>query len=238
MVDGKGIQKLESAGRTVITGVLEKECIELNKRFYTYHIKKRPYIILKWAQTKDGYVDFVRQPDCGAKAFWITNEYCKTLVHKWRTEEDAFLVGTNTVLLDDPQLTARNWSGRNPKRIVIDEHCQFDKTYQIFDNQADTIIINSLKDSVDKNVRYIKIDFTQNIILQILNVLYDNQIQSLVVEGGSQTLESFILAGMWDEARVFTGDHVFGKGVPAPQFNYTANKAEVFGNSELRWYFK
>jgi diaminohydroxyphosphoribosylaminopyrimidine deaminase/5-amino-6-(5-phosphoribosylamino)uracil reductase len=238
MVDGKGIQKLESAGRTVITGILEKECIELNKRFYTYHTQKRPYIILKWAQTKDGYVDFVREPNCGAKAFWITNEFCKTLVHKWRTEEDAFLVGFNTVLLDDPQLTARNWSGRNPLRIAIDEHCQFDKTYQIFDNQADTIILNSLKDSVDKNVRYIKIDFTQNIISQILNVLYDNQIQSLVVEGGSQTLESFISEGMWDEARVFTGNHIFGKGVPAPVFNHTPKKRETFGNSELRWYFR
>jgi len=236
-VAGKGIQKLESAGCTVITGVLEKECIDLNKRFYTYHTKKRPYIILKWAQTKDGYVDFVREPDCGAKAFWITNEYCKTLVHKWRTEEDAFLVGTNTVLLDDPQLTARNWSGRNPKRIVIDEHCIFDNSYKIFDNQAETLIFNSIKDAVDKNINFIKIDFSQNIISQILNVLYDKQILSLVVEGGSQTLESFISAGMWDEARVFTGDYIFGKGVCAPKFVAEPKTTEVFGNSELRWYY-
>jgi len=236
-VAGKGIQKLETAGRKVITGVLEKECVELNKRFYTYHTKKRPYIILKWAQTRDGFVDYVRKPGTDIKAFWITNEYCKTLVHKWRTEEDAFLVGMNTVILDNPQLTARNWFGRNPLRVAIDELCELDVSFQIFDNQADTIIFNSKKDLVKGNLSYIKIDFTTDIIPQILDVLYDRQIQSLVVEGGSQTLETFISAGLWDEARIFTGDHFFGKGLRAPVFNANPFKSEVFGNSELRWYY-
>jgi diaminohydroxyphosphoribosylaminopyrimidine deaminase / 5-amino-6-(5-phosphoribosylamino)uracil reductase len=236
-VAGKGIQKLETAGRSVITGVLEKECIELNKRFYTYHTKKRPYIILKWAQTKDGFVDYVRVPGADTKAFWITNEYCKTLVHKWRTEEDAFLIGTNTVLLDDPQLTARNWSGRNPLRITIDEYCQLDKSYQIFDNQADTIIFNANKNTKEGNVSFVKIDFSADIISQVLGKLYNLQIQSLVIEGGSQTLESFISSGLWDEARVFTGNHLFGEGVHAPQFDAMAQSLEVFGDTELRWYY-
>jgi len=236
-VAGKGIQKLESAGRTVITGVLESECIDLNKRFYTYHQKKRPYIILKWAQTKDGYVDFERKPGSEKKAFWITNSYCKTLVHKWRTEEDAFMIGTNTVILDNPQLTARNWVGKNPMRVTIDEFCELDNSFQLFDNQADTIVFNSQKNHKLDKLNYIQIDFKIDIIPQILKYLYDLQVLSLVVEGGSKTLESFISAGLWDEARVFTGDYNFGKGVCAPQFVAEAKTTEVFGNSELRWYY-
>ncbi len=236
-VAGKGIQKLENAGRRVITGVLENECIDLNKRFYTYHTKKRPYIILKWAQTKDGFVDYVRTPGTDIKAFWITNEYCRTLVHKWRTEDDAFLIGMNTIILDNPQLTARNWSGRNPLRIAIDELCFLDRSYQIFDNQANTIIFNSTKDLITENLSYIKIDFRKNIVPQILQVLYEKQIQSVVIEGGTQTLESFISSGLWDEARVFTGDHIFEKGLKAPVFNQIPQNFEVFGNSELKWYY-
>lgn len=236
-VAGKGIQKLETAGRKVITGVLENECKDLNKRFYTYHTKKRPYIILKWAQTKDGFVDYIRKPGTDIKAFWITNEFCKTLVHKWRTEEDAFLVGMNTVILDNPQLTARNWAGRNPLRIAIDELCELDKSYRIFDSQANTFVFNSKKDIHEDNLNYIKIDFKKNIIPQILDVLYEKQIQSVVVEGGPQTLDSFISQGLWDEGRVFTGDHIFGKGLKAPIFNATPQRLEVFEDSELRWYY-
>jgi diaminohydroxyphosphoribosylaminopyrimidine deaminase/5-amino-6-(5-phosphoribosylamino)uracil reductase len=236
-VAGKGIQKLEIAGREVITGVLEKDCIELNKRFYTFYIRKRPYIILKWAQTKDGFIDQLREVGKEPKASWITNDYCRTLVHKWRTEEDAFMVGTNTVLLDNPQLTARNWFGRNPIRITIDRNASLGRNFKIFDNNAETIVFNSIKDSEDGNLKFIKIDFETNTILQMLEKLYDKQIQSIVVEGGLQTLQSFIDARLWDEARVFTGDYIFGNGVPAPTFRHKPAKIEVFDESELRWYF-
>lgn len=236
-VAGKGIQKLKIAGRDVITGVLEKECIELNKRFYTFHLKKRPYVILKWAQTKDGFIDQMREVGKEPKALWITNDYCRTLVHKWRTEEDAFMVGTNTVLLDNPQLTARNWFGRNPVRITIDRNLSLDKSFKIFNNEAETIVFNSLKDLADGNLTFVKINFKTNIISQVLEKLYDEQIQSIVVEGGLKTLQSFIDAGLWDEARVFTGDYNFGNGIPAPAFRHKPKKTEVFDESELGWYF-
>jgi len=236
-VAGKGIQKLKIAGRNVITGVLEKECIELNKRFYTFYQKKRPYIILKWAQTKDGFIDQMREVGKEPKASWITNDYCRTLVHKWRTEEDAFMVGTNTVMLDNPQLTARNWFGRNPVRITIDRNLSLNRNFKIFDNKAETIVFNSVKDLLDSNLTFIKIDFCKNIIPQILGKLYNKQIQSIVVEGGRQTLLSFIDLGLWDEARVFTGDYIFESGVPAPTFRYKPEKTEVIDESELNWYY-
>jgi len=236
-VAGKGIQILENAGIKVTTWILEKECIELNKRFYTFHQKKRPYIILKWAKTLDGFIDYIRKPGTNIGSAWITNDYCKALVHKLRTEEDAFMIGTNTVILDNPQLTARKWSGINPLRIVIDEYCQLDKSYSIFDDQAHTLIFNSLKDQSSEGISYIKLDFAENIIPQILTILHELEIQSLVIEGGTLTLESFINHGLWDEALVFTGDRIFRKGVPSPKMNILSNKTEIFGNSKLKYFY-
>ncbi|MDD4149023.1 MAG: bifunctional diaminohydroxyphosphoribosylaminopyrimidine deaminase/5-amino-6-(5-phosphoribosylamino)uracil reductase RibD [Bacteroidales bacterium] len=236
-VAGKGIEILKSAKIEVITGVLEKECINLNKRFYTYHQKKRPYIILKWAKTRDGFIDYIREPGIDTKAAWITNDHCKTLVHKLRTEEDAFMVGTNTILLDNPQLTARKWFGKNPLRITIDQYCQLNNSYQIFDNQAHTLVFNSIKDENDENISYIKLDFSQSIIPQILEILFELEIQSLVIEGGSQTLESFISLGLWDEALVFTGNSLFVKGVKSPAFGFISSKTEMFGDSKLEFFY-
>ena len=236
-VAGKGIEILKTANREIITGVLENKCIDLNKRFFTCHQKKRPYIILKWAETKDGDIDFVRTPSDKAKAFWITNDECKTLVHKWRTEEDAFLVGTNTVLLDNPQLTSRLWKGKNPTRISIDKNLTLSKDFNIFNKEAETIIFNSHTTLIINNITYLKIDFSKNIIPQILENLYDFNILSLVVEGGTQTLQSFIDLNIWDEARVFVGDHIFEKGVPAPIFEKLEFKTETFGNSILKWFY-
>lgn len=236
-VAGKGIEILKSVKIEVITGILEKECMHLNKRFYTYHQKKRPYIVLKWAKTRDGFIDYIREPGVETKAAWITNDYCKTLVHKLRTEEDAFMVGTNTVLLDDPQLTARKWAGRNPVRITIDQYCQLDKSYKVFDNQAHTIVFNGMKDENNENISYIKLDFSQNIIPQILEILFELEIQSLVVEGGAQTLDTFISMGLWDEALVFTGNHLFATGIKSPSFNYTSSKTELFGDSKLDYFY-
>jgi len=236
-VAGKGIEILKSANIEVITGVLEKECLKLNDRFYTYHQKNRPYIILKWAKTLDGFIDYMRDPNEDTKAEWITNELCKTIVHKLRTEEDAFMVGTNTIILDDPQLTARKWAGRNPVRITIDQYCQLDKSYKVFDNQAHTIVFNSVKDENSGNVSYIKVDFSQNIIPQILEVLFELEIQSLVVEGGAKTLESFISMDLWDKALVFTGNQLFIKGVKSPSISCVKSRTTTFGDSTLELFY-
>ncbi len=236
-VAGKGIKMLETAGIKVTTGILEKECIELNKRFYTYHQKKRPYIILKWAKTLDGFIDYIREPGTDIKPAWITNNLCKTLVHKWRTEEDAFMIGTNTVVLDNPQLTARKWFGKNPLRITIDQYCQLDKSYSIFDKKAHTLIFNSQKDESKDGFSYIKLNFSENIIPQILSILYKLEIQSLVIEGGAQTLESFILHRMWDEALVFTGNKTFKEGVCSPKLNMLSSKTEHYEDSKLEYFY-
>ncbi len=236
LVQGKGIRILSNAGRKVVAGILEKECISLNKRFYTFHQKKRPYIILKWAQTLDGYIDSDKKSNNAPS--WITNEFCKTLVHKWRTEEDAFLVGTNTVIQDNPQLTARNWHGRNPVRITIDKDCLLDlKKYKIFDTSAETWVFNAKKDSRQNNILYIKADFSKNLVQQIIETLYYHKIQSLVVEGGTETLKSFIEEDLWDEARVFTGNKIFHAGVKSPEFKFIPQETHLYGNSKLEIYY-
>ncbi len=234
---GNGIKILQNSQREVITGVLEDKCIELNKRFYTFHQKKRPYIILKWAETQDGFIDLKRIIGDNKKAFWITNQPCKTLVHKWRTEEDAFMVGTNTVLLDNPHLTARLWEGKNPKRISIDRNLIFANNLNIFDKEAETIIFNSIKSEKIDNINFIKIDFSKNIIPEILENLHNLEISSLVVEGGSETLQSFINNNLWDEARVFIGNHIFKAGVKAPRFKFNENETQIIGDSVLKLFY-
>lgn len=204
-VAGKGIEKLEKAGCKVIVGVLEETCRKHHKRFFTFHNKKRPYIILKWAETIDGFIAPLNKIE--KKPVWITNEYSRQLVHKWRTEEHAILVGTNTVLEDGPSLTARDWSGQNPIRIVIDKNEKLSNTRDIFNNEAQTIVIT-------KN----DIDFSKNVANQICNVLYKNEITSVIIEGGQQTLQTFIDEKLWDEARIFKGNTSFYKGVKAPNF--------------------
>lgn len=236
LVKGNGIKILKNNNRTVITGILEKECINLNRRFFTFHQKKRPYVILKWAQTIDGYIDTDRKNKLYAE--WITNEFCKTLVHKWRTEEDAFLVGTNTVLLDNPKLTARNWFGKNPIRITIDKKCYLDMNkFNIFDNTAKTIIFNEIKNEIIKNIQFVRVDFSKEIIPQILQELFLKNIQSIVIEGGTYTLQKFIDSGIWDEARVFTGNRYFGNGVKAPIFKFVPSENVVYGNVSLNIFY-
>ncbi|NLA24326.1 MAG: bifunctional diaminohydroxyphosphoribosylaminopyrimidine deaminase/5-amino-6-(5-phosphoribosylamino)uracil reductase RibD [Bacteroidales bacterium] len=234
LVAGRGIEKMREAGIDVKLGVLEKESIELNSRFYTFHHKKRPYVILKWAQTADGFIDKHRKIGDGQKPEWITNDYCKTLVHKWRTEEDAFLVGTYTVLLDNPQLTARLWYGKNPLRIAIDYNSALNKQYNIFDDSAPSLVFanNERNDLGDIEI----IDLDNNLAEQILEKLHKRKIQSLVVEGGRQTLDLFIKSNLWDEARVFQSDRHFGDGVKAPDFNYKLETKQFFGNTSLKFY--
>ncbi len=235
-VAGKGIEKLRAAGRNVKSGILKDECDWQNRRFFTFHTEKRPYIILKWAQTADGFIDNIRT-DNSQKPLAITNRHFNTLVHKWRTQEDAILVGTNTVLLDNPNLTNRHWQGRNPVRICIDKKLKLPTSSNIFNSQAKTIIINSQKNSVEGNLHFCQIDFDKNIIPQILEVLYQHEIQSVIIEGGTQTLNSFISQNCWDEARIFTSAQKIANGVKAPEFNFTAQNCETHDGISLKYFY-
>jgi diaminohydroxyphosphoribosylaminopyrimidine deaminase / 5-amino-6-(5-phosphoribosylamino)uracil reductase len=231
-VAGKGIKRLREAGANVIVGVLENECYELNQRFFTFHEKKRPFIILKWAQTQNGFIAPLEKKE--QKPVWITNSYSRQLVHKWRTEEQAILVGTQTVIDDNPQLNARDWDGNNPIRIVIDQNNRIPRTSYVFDNQAKTILFSKNKTLVSsENCIFEVIDFQQNIAQQIIDKLYEHQIQSLIIEGGAQTLQTFIEANLWDEARIFTGNIEFGNGIKAPILNQIPYKKEEIATDEL-----
>ncbi|MDP1744347.1 MAG: bifunctional diaminohydroxyphosphoribosylaminopyrimidine deaminase/5-amino-6-(5-phosphoribosylamino)uracil reductase RibD [Bacteroidota bacterium] len=216
VVNGRGIEKLTKAGINVIEGVLEDECKELNKRFFTFHEKKRPYIILKWAQTTDGFIDAKRNEENPGKALQISNAECRKLVHQWRSQEQAIMVGTNTALLDNPQLTVRDWHGENPLRITIDKWLRIPKQNYLFDKSTPTLIFTALNEVSVPNLEFVKIDFEQAIIPQILSELYKRSIQSLLIEGGEQLLNSCIEIDAWDEARVFISDKKIEKGVKAP----------------------
>jgi diaminohydroxyphosphoribosylaminopyrimidine deaminase/5-amino-6-(5-phosphoribosylamino)uracil reductase len=214
-VAGNGIKKLIEAGATVTVGILEKECNELNKRFFTFHQKKRPYIILKWAESQDGFIAPLTKSE--QKPVWITNEFSRQLVHKWRSEEQAILVGTQTVIDDNPKLDTRDWMGNNPVRIILDQHNRLPRDSHIFNNKAKTIVFSKsptpvLKESVNFEI----IDFGNNLAQQIVQTLYKHQIQSVIIEGGRQTLQTFIDQNLWDEARIFIGNTCFENGTKAP----------------------
>ena len=216
LVAGRGIEKLVTAGINVTTGVLEDQCSFLNRRFFTYHMKKRPYIILKWAKSRDGMIDMMRENDCVSKPVWISNEVSKMLVHKWRSEEQGIIVGTNTALLDNPKLNIREWSGSDPVRMVIDKDLLLPRSLNLFDNSQDTLVFNDICDKAEGRIKYIKIDFGISFLSDLMNHIYSEQIQSVIVEGGKMVLETFIGEGLWDEARVITGDKIFHRGVPSP----------------------
>ncbi len=211
-VNGKGIDKLQAAGIEVMSGVLEDGCKQLNRRFFTRVQKKRPYVILKWAQTADGFF----APEDG-KQFWITGEESRRLVHKWRGEEDAILVGKNTVAIDNPQLNTRLWPGKSPKRVLIDRKLELGRDLNIYDQSVETIVFNEVKTDIEGKIKYIALeDFDRFVPQYILFQLYLQDIQSVIIEGGAKTLKSFMEAGLWDEARIFTGKAVLGKGIKAP----------------------
>ena len=212
IVAGKGIEKLQQAGIEVVLNVLEKKAIELNRRFFIFHLNHRPYIILKWAQTKDGFI-----ADRSGNSKWISNEHSRILVHKWRTEEMAIMAGTNTIRTDNPMLTARDWPGKNPVRIIIDKKRSLPANMNVFTPDAKVYIFNDHKNSVEENLHYIKTEFNNQLIQQILHHLYLENIQSIIVEGGSRLLHSFTGDGLWDEARIFISDKEFGDGIKPPE---------------------
>ena len=217
LVAGKGVSLLENAGINVIVGVLETECRMHHKRFFTVQENKRPYIILKWAETKDGFVAPIAKNEI--KPIFISNTYSQQLVHKLRSAEHAILVGTKTVLADNPKLNIRSWSGENPIRVVLDNTLRIPKNSNILDGSAKTIVITAAKDKnivSSKNLIFEEIDFSKNIAKQVCEVLSKYQIQSLIVEGGTQTLQTFIDEKLWDEAMVFVGNTSFVKGVKSP----------------------
>ena len=214
-VAGKGIEKLRNAGIEVTVELLEKKCVASNKRFFTYHKSKRPYIILKWAESADGFLAPEQKSE--KKPVWITNAYSRQLVHKWRTEEEAILVGTTTVLVDNPQLNARNWFGKNPLRIVLDCQGKITEDYAVKDRLQKTIIITAIENnSMVENLMYENCIFDSYLPNKIIDYLYHIGIQSLIIEGGQKTLQSFIDADLWNEARIFKGTCIFNKGTRAP----------------------
>lgn len=206
LVAGKGIEKLRDAGCQVTVGVLETQCRQHHKRFFTFHNKKRPYIILKWAETQDGFL--APETKNEQRPVWISNAYSLQLTHKWRAEEQAILVGTHTVLHDNPSLTVRDWTGKNPIRIVLDKDLKLPKHLAIFNSDAQTIIIS-------KN----DMDFNTQVAKHICDILYENNINSVIVEGGKRLLQTFIDEDLWDEARIFTGNSLFQKGIEAPNLH-------------------
>jgi len=233
-VAGKGIERLKNAGIEVLVGVLEKECQALNKRFFTYHNQKRPYIILKWAESQDGFIAPSPKPDHQRAPIWITNPYSRQLVHKWRSEEQAILVGTQTVVADNPKLDTRDWFGQHPTRVIIDREGRIPADSFVLDQSVPTLIFTSATDRVSKeNCIFEAIDFNQNIVSQLLAKLYEHRLQSIIIEGGTTTIQHFIDLNMWDEARIFKGAVTFTSGIPAPQITGHCLEKTTYGTDEL-----
>lgn len=233
LVAGKGFKLLKDAGIEVISGVLEDKGKELNKRFFTYFEKKRPYIILKWAKTLDAFMDIDRSEPGNNQKYWITNEKLKILVHKWRSQEDAIMIGTKTAINDNPQLNVRLWHGNQPLRIVLDEKAELSDNLNIFDKSSPTLIFTALKNENQANLAYKQIDFCNNPIIAILDYLYEIKITSLIVEGGKELLLSFINQGIWDEARILTGNKTFGTGLKAPDIKGRILFREMIDNDTV-----
>jgi diaminohydroxyphosphoribosylaminopyrimidine deaminase/5-amino-6-(5-phosphoribosylamino)uracil reductase len=234
-VNGKGVEILHRAGIQVDVGVLEKECRELNKRFFTFHERQRPYVILKWAQTRDGFLDKTRAKN-ETGIHWITTAETKVLVHKWRSEEQSILVGRKTAQNDDPSLTVRELSGNNPIRVIIDSQLKLSPNLNVFSDDAPTLIFNRFRNDVNGNNEWVKISETNTEL--ILNELYKRNIQSVFVEGGSRTIQYFIFGNVWDEARVIIGDVHFGSGKRAPIISKAPSETFSFGSDQVYIYFR
>lgn len=233
-VAGTGIQKLIANGCTVTVGVLEKECHELNKRFFTFHTKKRPYIILKWAETTDGFLAPLTKSQ--NQPVWISNSYSRQLVHQWRSEEQAILVGTQTVLDDNPKLDVRDWTGQNPIRIILDRTGKISDAYHVKDGTIKTIVLTEQENLTSSDtIIYENVIFDRQLTHKIAEILYHHGIQSVIVEGGRQTLQTFIDDHLWDEARVFVGNVEIKNGIKAPVLHSSFTSIPVKGD-QLKLY--
>lgn len=239
-VAGNGIKKLKNAGCNVTVGVLEKECREHHKRFLCFYEKKRPYIILKWAETNDGFIAPLQEKrNTTPEPFWITNKSSRQLVHQWRSEEQGILVGTNTVLEDNPKLDVRNWYGTPPTRIVLDKNLKVDTDKNVLDTSVKTIILtkkNTHKKQLE-GVIFEEIDFSKSLATEICKALHKHNILSVIIEGGSKTLQTFIDAKLWDETRVFTGVSTFKGGITAPIFKGILKTTTNIKTDTLKIYY-
>ena len=227
-VNGIGIEKLQQAGIKVETDVLVEEGRNLNRRFFTFHEKERPYIILKWAQSADGFI----APNDNAQ-HWITGSLSKQLVHKWRAEEASILVGKNTALIDNPTLTTREVIGKNPTRITVDQHLSLPQDFNMYSADAKTIVLNGTKAEDKDNLELVTLDFQQSLAKQVAAVCFQRNIQSIIIEGGANTLSQFIAENLWDEARVFKGQASFNNGIAAPKTVGTAIQQQHIQTDEL-----
>jgi diaminohydroxyphosphoribosylaminopyrimidine deaminase / 5-amino-6-(5-phosphoribosylamino)uracil reductase len=232
LVAGQGVKKLLDAGIDVQTGVLEQRGSELNKRFFTSMVKQRPYIILKWAQTKDG---FIARENFDSK--WISNDLSRQLVHKWRTEEDAIMIGTQTAKIDNPQLNVRLWTGRDPVRVVIDRNLKLDSSLHLFNGLQNTLVYNLIRDEERQNLIYRKIA-DENFLNALIKDLHQLKIQSMIVEGGTSLLQSFIDLHLWDEAQIFTSDKIFEKGIQAPEITGRLKDQILLQSDTLKTYVR
>ena len=237
-VAGRGLERLRSAGCNVEVGMLEEECNRMNRRFRTFHQKKRPYIILKWAQTEDGFIDKSREESDFGQPTWITNNLSRIAVHKMRSDEAAILVGTNTILKDNPSLTVREWSGNHPLRMVLDRRGILPASSAILDQSTETLVFTEKEIKSKPNLEYIKIKFNSEMLSEINSILLERGIQSLLVEGGKSLLESYMREGLWDEARVYIGNARFGSGVKAPETDWVLDREEKLDDSLMRIYYR
>lgn len=231
-VNGKGKKIIQDAGIAAVSGILEKECIELNKRFFTYHEKKRPYIILKWAESGDGFLDKDFKPAP------VSNTLVNQFVHQLRADEHAILVGTQTALNDNPSLTVRNIEGINPIRILIDFDLKVPQDFKLYNKESQTLVFNTIKEEVQDNIKFIKIE-KDNFLPDLMDALYKEQIQSVIIEGGSYTLQQFINADLWDEAIVIKNENLkLENGTKAPKFDPEPFKTENFRDNLVQFYKK
>lgn len=230
LVGGKGIKRLRDAGVEVTVGMLESECRNLNKRFFTFHELHRPYVILKWAQSEDGFI--APHP---AQRMQLSNALSQTFVHKWRTEEDAVLVGFNTALVDDPQLTARLWPGKNPTRVVYDPQLKLEAGKKLFNAPGKVIVFNNVKEVTIDNLVYKKVS-RSNWVIEAMQALHNENILSVMIEGGTKTLSAFIEANVWDEARVFVAPLKLKNGLVGPKLSATPNETLDVGDNQLNIY--
>ena len=266
LVSGNGIKRLKENGIKVTAGLIEHECRHVNRRYFTWHLQKRPWIILKWAQSADGFIDLERPPGTPVGPNWITSETARILVHKWRAEEQAILVGTNTVIKDNPRLNVRLWEGRDPLRVIIDRELKLGSSYHVFDNSQDTLVFTeagaglneathqagkvagriknkaaAIGSSAGQRERqgpeYASLAFDGTAEEKMMKHLYSLNIQSVIIEGGAFTLNRFIEKGLWDEARIFTGQQSFLGGVKAPFLSGIMVKSLITGNSLLKIFY-
>ena len=230
LVAGKGVKLIEQAGISVQVGLLEQEARWQNRRFFCQQEKHRPYLILKWAQTQDG---FIARENFDSK--WISGTQSRQLVHQWRAEEQAILVGKNTALHDNPRLNVRDWTGSDPIRVVLDSKLELPADLHLFDQQIPTLCYNTLKNETLPNLEWVKLPELSPEAL--LADLHARQIQSVLIEGGSQTIHQFLAAGLWDEARVFTAPIEFERGIAAPQLTQTPAESHAIGEDQLDLYY-